>query len=83
MLRPANVFRYIQTVDGRFSDSSGVLMKYFIQPVDPRVLVSSDIVLNESYCPLPSSYSTQDNKSHHGHDQSCQVELIEFLESFP
>ena len=34
MLRPANVFRYIQTVDGRFSDSSGVLMKYFIQPVD-------------------------------------------------
>ena len=25
-------------VDGLFSDSSGVLMKYFIQPVDPRVL---------------------------------------------
>ena len=38
VLRRANVFGYIQTVDGRFSDSSGVLMKYFIQPVDPRVL---------------------------------------------
>ena len=38
VLRPANVFGYIQTVDGRFSDSSGVLVKYFIQPVDPRVL---------------------------------------------
>ena len=30
VLLPANIFRYIQTVDGRFSDSSGVLMKYFI-----------------------------------------------------
>ena len=29
VLRPVNVFRYIQTVDGRFSDSSGILMKYF------------------------------------------------------
>ena len=29
VLRPTNVFRYIQTVDGRFSDSSAVLMKYF------------------------------------------------------
>ena len=28
VLRPANVLRYIQTVD-----STGVLMKYFIQPV--------------------------------------------------
>ena len=37
-LRPANVFGYIQTVDGRFFDSSGILIKYVIQPVDPRVL---------------------------------------------
>ena len=29
VLRPANVFMYIQTVDGRFSDSSGDLTKYF------------------------------------------------------
>ena len=29
MLRPTNIFSYIQTVDGRFSDSSGVLMTYF------------------------------------------------------
>ena len=29
VLRPANVSRYIQSVDGRFSDSLGVLMKYF------------------------------------------------------
>ena len=27
VLIPANVFRYVQTVDGRFSDSSDVLMK--------------------------------------------------------
>ena len=28
----------VQTVDGRFSYSSGVLMKYCIQPLDLRVL---------------------------------------------
>ena len=41
VLRSTNVFRYTQTVDGRFSDSSGVLMKYCIQPVDPRVLYNN------------------------------------------
>ena len=34
-------FLGIQTVDGLFSDSSGVLMKYYIQPVDPRVLYNN------------------------------------------
>ena len=45
VLRPANVFRCIHSVDGPFSDSSGVMMKYFIQPVDPRVLYNNNSMI--------------------------------------